>query len=63
MKKVYGGNNPFVKTIHTMHVFIKGIIGETNCYMHVRFSFDLYKLAQYTPIKWDSQRPQKICPT
>ena len=31
IKKVYQENIPFVKTIH-MYVFIKGIIGKTNCY-------------------------------
>ena len=31
IKKVYYENIPFVKTIH-MYVFIKGIIGKTNCY-------------------------------
>ena len=41
IKKVYYENIPFVKTIH-MDLFIKGIIGKTNCYWHVRFLFDLY---------------------
>ena len=31
IKKVDQENIPFMKTIH-MHVFIKGIIGKTNCY-------------------------------
>ena len=42
IKKVYQENIPFVKTIHTMYVFIKGIIGKTNCYWRMRFFFDLY---------------------
>ena len=46
IKKVYQENIPFVKTIH-MYVFIKGIIGKTNCYWHVRFLFDLYQVSKY----------------
>ena len=46
IKKVYQGNIPFVKTIH-MYVFIKSIIGKTNCYWHVRFLFDLYQVSKY----------------
>ena len=42
IKRVYQGNIPFMKTIHTMYVFIKGIIGKTNCYWHMHFFFDLY---------------------
>ena len=38
----YQRNIPFVKTIHTMPVFIKDIIGKMNCFWHVRFFFDLY---------------------
>ena len=34
IKKVYQGNILFVKTIHIMYVFIKGIIGKTNWYVH-----------------------------
>ena len=41
IKKVYQENFPFVKTID-MYVFIKGIIGKTNCYLHVCFFFNLY---------------------
>ena len=41
IKKVYQDNIPFVKTIDK-YVFIKGIIRKTNCYLHVRFFFDLY---------------------
>ena len=41
IKKVYQENIPFVKTID-MYVFIKGIIGKTNCYLYVFFFFDLY---------------------
>ena len=40
IKKAYQENIPFVKTI--FYVFIKSIIGKTNCYWHVRFLFDLY---------------------
>ena len=42
IKKVYQGNIPFMKTIHIMYVFIKGIIRKTICYWHVRFFFDLH---------------------
>ena len=42
IKRVYQVNVPFMKTIHTMHVLIKGIIGKMNCFWHVRFFFDLY---------------------
>ena len=31
IKKVYQQNIPFVKPIHIMYVFIKSIIGKTNC--------------------------------
>ena len=41
IKKVYQENIPLVKTIQ-MYVFIKNIIGKTNCYWHVRFLFELY---------------------
>ena len=41
IKKLYQENIPFVKTIY-MYVFIKNIIGKTNCYWHVRFLFGLY---------------------
>ena len=41
IKKVYQENIQFVKTI-SMYVFIKNIIGKTNCYWHVRFLCDLY---------------------
>ena len=42
IKKVYQENIPFVKSIHIMYVFNKGIIAKTNCYWHVRFFFDLH---------------------
>ena len=41
IKKVYQEDIPFVKTIH-MYLFIKAIIGKTNCYWHLRFLFNLY---------------------
>ena len=41
IKKVYQENIPFGKTILIKHIFIKGIIGKTNCYWHVCF-FYLY---------------------
>ena len=44
MKKVDQGNIPFVKTIHIMYVFTKGIIRKMNCYWHMRFFFDLYQV-------------------
>ena len=42
LKNVYQGNIPSMKTIHTMYVFFKDMIGKTNCYWHVRFFFDLF---------------------
>ena len=45
-KKVYQEKIPFLKTIHMVY-FIKGIIGKTNCYWHVRFFFDLYLVSKY----------------
>ena len=44
IKKVYQKNKTFVKPIHIMYVFIKGIIGKTNSYWHVHFFFDHIKL-------------------
>ena len=41
IKKVYQENIPFMKTIHTMYVFIKGKIREMNCYWHMCFFFNL----------------------
>ena len=38
-KNVYQKNILFVKPVHIMYVFFKGIIGKTNCYWHVRFFF------------------------
>ena len=46
-KKVYQENIPFMKQIHTMYVFIKGIIWKTNCYWHMYFFFDLYNVGKY----------------
>ena len=43
IRKVYQENIPFVKTID-MYVFIKGIIGKTNCYLCVLFSSICIKL-------------------
>ena len=42
IKKVYQRNIPFMRTIHIMYVFIKGIIRKTNCHWHVHFFFNLY---------------------
>ena len=47
VKKVYQENIPFVKQIHNMYVFIKGIIWKTNCYWHVYFFFNLYNVGKY----------------
>ena len=47
IKKVYQENIPFVKPIHIMYVFIKGIIEKTNCYWQVRYFFDLYSVGKY----------------
>ena len=40
-EKVYQENIPLVKTID-MCVFIKGVIGKMNCYLHMHFFFDLH---------------------
>ena len=47
IKKVYQENIPFMKQIHIMYVFIKGIIWKTNCYWHMYFFFDLYNVGKY----------------
>ena len=42
IKKEYQENISFVKPLHIMYVFFKGIIEKTNCYWHLHFFFDVY---------------------
>ena len=41
IKNMYQENISFVKPLRIMYVFIKGIIGKTKCYCHVRFLINI----------------------
>ena len=58
---LYQRNISFVKTIHIMYVFLKDLIGKTNCYWHLRFSSVCIRgVWKKGPGK---KAPEKIAPT